>query len=330
MFYQIDLQQSYNKLLEASKELDHCEEMNLVKKIRTVSFSLYALESNHNDLIRYIQPTLNQPNLPLVAFKTVNLQLDTARKEVGRLLSNFSAAIMALVDCARRLYNSLYRDNNLFPDYNERVKEVFGNDLLHGFLQELRNYFIHYEVPQGLVKLSKPNPAKQEFKVATVLSISTLRNSGWDWNNKAKQFFNECIEDDLDIVSLTTQYRDKAVTFYNWFNERCLEIHKVELARLTQKQQRFQLIELEHRVNICLMSHAGQQPLTEAQIFTNFLSITDLEHLDQMIISNKTTNFSSERFAIFQVEHFDYIISIVEKSITLPPTLKSKIRSLYI
>ena len=52
-----------------------------------------------------------------------------------------------LVAATRVFVNEHYEDTDLLREYNDRVKRDFSEAPLHRFLQDLRNYTLHYRLP---------------------------------------------------------------------------------------------------------------------------------------------------------------------------------------
>src|SRR5258708_13700236 len=56
-----------------------------------------------------------------------------------------------------------------------------------------------------------------------------------DWSAPAKKYLR-IIQEKVDVLEVATAYRDKVITFHNWFRTRQEEIHAVALKELEYKK----------------------------------------------------------------------------------------------
>jgi hypothetical protein len=73
--------------------------------------------------------------------------LDRYMTEVFRLLHNFVASVMTLVEHTRATMRKLYKGQPFLAEYEARVSQEFDASELAHFVQDLRDYFMHRGLP---------------------------------------------------------------------------------------------------------------------------------------------------------------------------------------
>ncbi len=145
--------------------------------------------------------------------------------EFVRRLYNFVAAAFALVDHARRLYEKHYASTGVFDDYRSEVDARFKNNPLHRFIQGLRNYCLHYEVPESWYEFE--NFHGKEPKSSFFLPCDLLEQ--WDgWSVPAKIFIEKA-RPKINVREVIKQYGNTVNTFYEWFYSRISEIYASDI-----------------------------------------------------------------------------------------------------
>jgi hypothetical protein len=140
--------------------------------------------------------------------------------EFVRRLYNFVASALSLVDHARRLYEKHYASTDIFDDYQSEIDTRFKNNPLHRFIQGLRNYCLHYEIPESWYEFE--NFHGKEPKSSFFLPCHLLEQ--WDgWSSSAKTFIEKA-RPKIDVRAVIQQYGYAVNTFYEWFFTRISEI----------------------------------------------------------------------------------------------------------
>lgn len=136
---------------------------------------------------------------------------DAFLDEVGRLLHNYLAALGSLRDHSRRLWRTHLRDD---AAYDEQVQAMFAGSGLCHFVQNLRNYTLHNQLPVAHGQLNVvPN---KEFSSRVRLSRpDLLRWSGWP--PLARDYLAGLPDDGIDLADLVAAYTDTVTSFNDWF-----------------------------------------------------------------------------------------------------------------
>lgn len=307
-----ELQKNQKRALEIQQEREQMPETKIILELKSLSISIYIFEQNYRELKELIESLLaNNPN-HITSIPSLIPILDITRKEVARRLSNFVSAAFALRDAANRLYGKLHEPTGLFPEYDVKKQEI-EFDCYSLLIQLIRNYFIHRKVPSSVFRIEKVNSKTFEYASVIKIALDDLREYD-KWNS----FSNKCPElaqQDVDVLNIATKYRDKIMSFYQWVQGRQLEIHKAALDQDKKKEMEFLLLDLEIRVDACRLALPNQIPLTEYQIFINFLTKEQLEEL--------------EVFEVASTQRLQKTIQMLEEKVILPTSLKNKLFRFY-
>lgn len=151
--------------------------------------------------------------------------------EMARLLHNFIASAKSLVEYTRKIINERYRDADFYEQYQTEVRKRFVNNHLSGFIEELRNYVLHYSLPLSSINTSMilgseddPGSVRVSFRLKKVDLLS------WDgWTAKKGRGFLNNINDEIDIECLADDYYKQTVAIQVWT---CSEIWNHQARKL--------------------------------------------------------------------------------------------------
>jgi len=218
---------------------------------------------------------------------------------------------MSLREHALAMYNRHYRDTDRFPEYKEKVKQVFGEDTLAQFVMGLRRYCQHYQSP-NLRYLAIASEAGERMNHSAVLAVEDLLSFS-DWNAPARAFIENC-QDVVDILGVAAQYKRKVIEFYQWFQERQSEIHNEEISRFRAKEAELLSLQIRDNVELCL-AHKDDMPYRGEEIFSNIFTKRQYDELNELPFG------SSERG--------ERALKLLQQSFPVPDDLAQKILELY-
>lgn len=153
---------------------------------------------------------------------------DTYFSEMLRLLHNYTASAMTLVDHSRRFINK-YSGTDFCKEYDLRRLKV-SDSKEHRFLKDLRNYMLHVGTPPVgyTIKVNE----KHEESFSPNLTSSTLLN--WDkWSAPAKSYINDS-SNDLLLVPLINKHGEMVDELYSWIFEQFNKIHGKEIEEVNE------------------------------------------------------------------------------------------------
>ena len=178
---------SGEKTIALIKEFRALPEYDLYMSLKGFSISLYIFNQNYAELNAMIEFLANNPEAEKFMDARNRDRLNNLLDEAIRLLHNFVAAAMSLVDHTRNIYDKLYSKTGNFPDYQERINIEFANDPLVQFVHCLRQYCQHYKAPNISIKFSWKTGDEKLKK--TIFLLKNDLKAFDSWNANAKKVF---------------------------------------------------------------------------------------------------------------------------------------------
>ncbi len=270
------------KIVTLINEFHELPEYALYRSLTGFSISIYIFDNNYIQLKRQIEFLVNNPESGYLMDVRNRDLLEKSLSEVIRLLHNFVAAAMSLVDHTRNIYDKLYNGTGKFPDYQDRINKEFVNDPLVQFVHCLRQYCQHYRAPDISIQTSWNKNDGRSKKTIDLLKDDLKVFSSWNAN--ASKYLN-LIEKRVDVDELVGTYRKKVLGFHVWFNSRQKEIHKTEFDLLRKKEEELLTMQLNHFLDSAL-SNKEKSREGEVDIFYGIFSSRDYKELSEMSMNS--------------------------------------------
>lgn len=229
-----DLQETVMSIsmLEIQKELLAMDEWKVLARIRHFNMSIRLLERNADELLKIITFLTDDPNSLHLTNVKRRVDLDSAFEDVIRLLHNFVASVLSLVDHTRVFYRELYEKTAKFPDYNAEITKRLAEAPLVQFVLRLRQFSQHYRLPEIGFTLNY----NHETGITRYLYLVKSDLQSFDgWNAPAKIYLNSA-PDQIGIRETVTSYLNEIRDFYKWIAERQRQIHASDVAAVEAKQ----------------------------------------------------------------------------------------------
>lgn len=219
------------------EQLRSMPEYKVLQRIKGLELSLYVFDQNYHQLKASLDAMTTDEVAVRLTRKGNRLLFESAMSELTRLLHNFVAAAMSLVGHTRRLHRGVYEKAGLFSDYQSEVNKRFaGNGLVH-FVQDLRHYTQHYELP-ALEFVTKIMDLQTEAMVHEIaLSKESLLGSAFRWSKEARSFIGQQTEESIDLVKVIDTYRVEIEGFYIWMGSRLRSIHEQDFTAISTVQR---------------------------------------------------------------------------------------------
>jgi hypothetical protein len=149
------------------------------------------------------------------------------QEEMVRLLHNFLASVKTLVDHTRNLVRDLWGKDSSFESgpYKKAVQSHLRDHANVVFMQDLRNYMLHYErVPIFVSTLIAPDGAVDNV---TVLDHVALQ----EWSGWTRRIRDTLMRRRIPIPlgEAVNGYMECVDGFYQWFHAATLEEHAEDL-----------------------------------------------------------------------------------------------------
>ena len=156
--------------------------------------------------------------------------------ELTRLLHNFLASAKMLVDLTRNVMRDWYSKTALHDEYQEEVKARVGSIRVAGFVEDLRNYALHFELPitaaHVQVTRDPTTGTYNEYAAFTLQRSALLKWREW---SKGKLYL-QASEEDIRIESFVDQYFQVIQGLHQWIGQRIAKEHISELQWLESKR----------------------------------------------------------------------------------------------
>jgi uncharacterized membrane-anchored protein YhcB (DUF1043 family) len=218
-------------IVDLMDELRNSNEQKTVQKIRHFSISLEIFVSNFNELKHHLE-IHNNPQVSLKLMSQDNRELlHQYQKESTRLLHNYIASTLSLIDHTRIHYRELYGQNDLFPDYQKKIDTHFKVHPLSNFIKDFRQYIQHFSMPSLSSRLHFQQGAP-DFEISIRISVESL-NKFSGWNSKSKEFIKS-LGEDFDLLEVIIAHESHIKIFYEWFMNRQHIIHKSDYEKVNE------------------------------------------------------------------------------------------------
>lgn len=148
--------------------------------------------------------------------------------EVTRCFVNFLGSAGAFKDHTRRFIKKIYgsTEEALGGKYQEKINNEFLNDPLAQFIEALRNYYLHTELPPLGIQ-STFSKGDDKMKSDFVLFLDKIDTKDYP---KAKSFIENQGKDTASILELAEKYVYK--TMFPWIMKEQGEFHKDDFEEL--------------------------------------------------------------------------------------------------
>jgi len=139
--------------------------------------------------------------------------------EITRRLANYVASALALVDHVRALTSG---SEALYIEEFRRRRAAIAREPEIGFVQELRNFTLHYQLPVFAHRAAiHTREEEQTTEFAVTLLTASLRR--WDgWTSKSEQLLAQNPEY-IDLLPLVERHGQLMMELNTWIHDRMQE-----------------------------------------------------------------------------------------------------------
>ncbi len=301
-----------NRLFRIMNELERMPGAEILKSLQGFNISIFIFDKNYGDLEKFIKLATDDQQSGHLYWLRNKDQLQNAMFHIIRLTHNFVASSLSLIDHTRRLYLKLYKENGLFPEYDPKVQSEFAKDPLAQFVKGLRQYCQHYKAPDLSIETAVSGPEADPTRTVYLLKEDLAAFERW--NSPALRYLDG-IDDQVNILEVAKEYREKVLDFYNWFQHRQREIHHDELEEFWGKQNEYACLLLDLKINSSIGSFGQDIPHERDEIFLSIFSSEEFKKLEKLPID------SSERAELS--------IQLLKQHIAITDDFAEKIRHWY-
>jgi hypothetical protein len=225
-----------------AEEMLASEAWEIESRFGMLGINYYVFETNYEELKRL----LDKIQIPDQMWKSG--EVNSIMYELTRLLHNFLASAKMLVDHTRHVMRDWYSGTSLYDEYQSEIEKRFATNRLSAFIEDLRNYALHYQLPVTASRIEVTRGAETGSYVeraAFELSRAKLREwSGW---NKGRNYLYQS-DEDIVIEYLVDQYFHEVQNLHQWIGASLAEEHAEDLQWL--EDRRVKLEEALRRANL--------------------------------------------------------------------------------
>lgn len=222
-----------------SREIYDSEAFQIQLRLETLAVNYFVLQRNYEE-IKILLMAVQHPNtFDQVWAPNKQQEMKRVLREVTRMLHNLVASAKTLVEHTRILIKEWYADTEFLRDYEIEVKKRFAGNPTVGFIEDLRNFGLHFRLPliSALFEI-KNNPDTNEAtaKQSIILDKSNLLQ--WQgWTAKGKIYL-ESANDRIGLEEVIDRYFQDVNDFHQWMRDRLVGIHSNELKWLEDMTRR--------------------------------------------------------------------------------------------
>lgn len=220
MEYKTEFGSRFDKLQASS-------EMEIYRNLQALSASYRVFKGNYDALVYHLDH-LNNPRESLFRYSSEQREnLERLIDETSRLFHNFLASAQSLVDHTRVIVNRLYSNQEFKKEYDEKRAQDLTNNPVRRFVQDLRNYTLHYTLPIPELQIEL---FAEDIKMSVRLDVEILKQGNtWD---KISRSYLETLGESFCLISLSNEYFFLIQNFYQWLTERQTQLHQSDLENL--------------------------------------------------------------------------------------------------
>ncbi len=224
--YRQELREAERRIFEHPGYLEHLE-------CEALRITLYVVARNCADLLALLDKAATDEKLAIELIQ--NVRPPTVREafqnEVSRLLHNYVASAMTLVDHSRRLLGN--RSDAIASGFKERRTTLLTNPEMR-FVQELRNFALHRTLPYlgHTLQWDKPNTAEEQMTSEVQLSVSQL--ASWDGWSPASRDFLAKQGDAVNLRPMVRKHSQLLLEINAWLHDSLLEANRMALGEVNR------------------------------------------------------------------------------------------------
>jgi len=228
---------NYSSVRRDMEKIEKSLHIRAYVKMRELSLSVYTFKENYQLFKRHLDTNNNIDYQLQFNNKHLRWQYHPLQQETYRLILNFVASAIALVEHTRNIIREIYSNLEFQKEYQNRVNQELREVPINKFVQDLRSYILHNKFPfvgiQFNMQRVSPFGDPQNLCSTTIrltLSKKELLKSD-SWTKPARKYL-ESQDDSIFLDTLIDEYYLLIESFHLWLNKQQKEIHESEYSWL--------------------------------------------------------------------------------------------------
>lgn len=205
-------------------------------RLNDLDIKFFVFEQNYLELKTFINHWTHSDNMHILFHQQEMQKRLIIIRQVIRMFHNFVSSASMLVEHTRKLIRKHYEGTDFLYDYFKEVKLRFSGNADSKFIEDIRNYTLHYGLPISGVTVNLDFSDQPEHTAFFYMEKTRLISADWKWN-KGKDFLINA-EEKIDVGDLSDSYFQQILDFHSWMHSSLQTLHEVELTWLDKMGQR--------------------------------------------------------------------------------------------
>jgi hypothetical protein len=220
-----------NKEIQLMKKIISSEGMKCVNRMKYHNNCISILQGNCAELSKKLLQFGDLKNALELMNQKNRAATEKYQNEINRLLHNFLASVMTLIDHTRIFMSKNYKGTRIYEKYKDKIKNEFITNGLSQFIKELRHYVLHRGLPYTGLALKE--------NIETTVSLDRDAMLNWkSWSVLSRDFLASQPEK-IRIFDFVNEYTQKVDALNTWINKATKEYHKKDLEELALLREEY-------------------------------------------------------------------------------------------
>ncbi len=234
------MSRTYSVIRHEMKMIEQSFHVKAYVKMRELSLSFHTFKKNYQLFQQHLKTNNDIDYHSQFEYKPLRWEYHSLQKETYRLLLNFVASAISLVEHTRNIVKHVYTGLEFQKEYQDKINEILKNNPVNKFVRDFRNYVLHNKFPFVGVQfqLKRISPIGDlENLCATTVKLTLNKKellSSTIWTAPSRNYLES--QDELIFLdALIEEYYLLIDGFHSWLNKRQLEMHNSEYSWLLEK-----------------------------------------------------------------------------------------------
>jgi hypothetical protein len=162
-----------------TREIQDSRSYQIYLRLQTLRINYFVFHRNYEELKMLVMAAQHPNTFDQIWAPDKPQEMTRILGEMIRMLHNLIASAKTLVEHTRILIKDWYPDSEFLREYNAEIRKRFVGNSLIGFVEDMRNYALHYRLPLVTARFevnTKPDTGKFTEKQLILLEKAKLLN----------------------------------------------------------------------------------------------------------------------------------------------------------
>jgi len=211
--------------------MDLCPGKSIIRRLEKVTMASRIFAGNAQELESFLKVAETPNSVATIVNYDNRDSFNQFMEQVLRHLHNYTASAKTLVEHSRPVFKDLL-PSLLWERYAERVSTDFACNPLARFLQQLRDYTLHWRTPLVALNLTWQEGSGEQ----SMLTLDRDDLLKWDKWNPISRAFIQSKESAIGLHEVVRSYTNTVDVFMRWtavlveegFDEEFSEVRKLQ------------------------------------------------------------------------------------------------------